>query len=660
MLLVFAGDGRAPMLMTPISSAPVTPIMQQLPSRPPSPVKPAPATLAVAAQSDAEQIDRMATPTPTPTPMPPPPAPVPREEDAAPAEQPGPASPSLRQRPRSQSVTMPTPQLRASMSASLSTNNLLDRSKDVQLVEDHELELRDEKKEDDSESSKPPTYMYTTLEGLCERVFFMAISEADLTFLYHFFLTYRKFTTAKFVLREWRKFWDSLDDPKINENMRMWGKLRLAHLILDWVVNFPQDFSNEISYQSLRATHTLIAKEDNTLYHAMQLKILIGKIDRTEDPDRTWTSREVDSDEESEEEHDRLIPRSNSQRKVTPQSTPRGSTFALSPSFGSDLSTISTGRSRVGVRKKPSMTPGAFERRQSSDDKQLLKDLTKVGNNLERLTPVQIAKELTRLELPLFLDIEPREWPRHLWTPQKERTYPDPIDCMAVHFMRLQTWVTSLILAREGQAARSSLIAKFCFVAHELRRLCNFNSLRAVHVGIKDALPNAPDVLHSYINNQQIWNMFHYHDLLFSSDRNHIMYHRTLLHTPFFAIPCFEIHTSTLTRSDRNVEWHPDEPHLLHWGKFAVFGKIVDQVTKFQERTPPPLPEEPHITKNFHSWFVNQSLMSAALMDKRRAPEHFVDKSAYEKAKGFLLQRPRPEQGFSDTLTASSYSFLSS
>ncbi|KZT54748.1 ras GEF [Calocera cornea HHB12733] len=649
------------MLMTPISSTPVTPIMQQLPSRPPSPVKPAPATLAVAVQSDAEQIDRMATPTPTP--MPPPLAPVQREEDGTPADRPAPTSPTLRARPRSQSVTMPTPQLRSSMSGSLSTNNLLDMGKDLQSAEDNEQEMQIAKKEDDADSTKtsPPTYMYTTLEALCERVFIMAISEADLTFLYHFFLTYRKFTTTRFVLREWRKFWDSLDDTKINENMRMWGKLRLAHLILDWVINFSQDFSNELSYQSLRTVHRLISEEDHTQFHGTQLRILIGKIDRSDDPDRTWASREVDSDEESVEENDRLIPRSNSQRKITPTSTPRGSNYALSPSYGSDLSAISASRSRVGVRKKPSMTPAAFERRQSSDDKQLLKDLSKVATNLERLTPVQIARELTRLELPLFLDIEPREWPRHLWTPAKERSYPDPIDCMAVHFMRVQTWVTSLILAREGQAARSSLIARFCYAAHELRRLCNFNSLRAVHVGIKDALPNAPDVLHSYINNQQIWNMFHYHDLLFSSDRNHMMYHRTLLHTPFFAIPCFEIHTSTLTRSDRNLEWHPDEQHLLHWGKFAVFGKIVDQVTKFQERTPPPLPEDPMTTKNFHTWFVKQSLMSSALMDRRRAPEHFVDKSAYEKAKEFLLQRPRLDTGINDSaLTASSYSFLSS
>ncbi|EJU00194.1 ras GEF [Dacryopinax primogenitus] len=650
--------GRA-QVMTPVLTTPVTPIIMTLPSRPPSPAKPAPAMLAV--QSNAQQIDRMGTPTPTTLPVPlTPVVSVPEEEDTTVTIHPEPAP--VKQRPRSQSVTTYAPQLRSSYIASLSTNNLLDLDKEVQAAEEREQQLQDEKREEGADaegvSKLPPTYMYSTLEALCERVFFMAISDSDLTFLYHFFLTYRKFTTARFVLREWQKYWDSLNDQKINENMYLWGKLRLAHLILDWVTNFPQDFSQDVPYRALRATHKVIAEEDNTLFHATQLKLLINKINRSDDPDRAW---EVDSDEDSVEENDRLIPRTNSQRKLTPTSTPRGSNYVLSPSYSSDLSSLSTGRSRVAVRKKPSMTPGAFERRQISDDRQLLKDLSKMAGNVERLTPAQIARELTRLELPLFLDIEPREWARHLWTPAKERSYPDPIDCMAVHFMRVQTWVASLILAREGQTARSSLISKFCLVGHELRKLNNFNSLRAVHVGIKDALPNAPDILHSYLNNQQIWNMFHYHDLLFSTDRNHLIYHRTLLHTAFFAIPCFEIHTSTLARSDRNLEWHPDQPKLVHWGKFGIFGKIVDQVTKFQERVPPTLPEDAVTTQNFHQWFVKQSLMSRTLMEKRRAPEHFVDKSMYEAAKGFLRQRARLDQPASEsTVTASSYTFLSS
>ncbi|KZO90011.1 hypothetical protein CALVIDRAFT_603246 [Calocera viscosa TUFC12733] len=163
------------------------------------------------------------------------------------------------------------------------TNNLLDMSKDVQVVGDHEQELWVEKKEDDAESSKTLTYMYATLEALCERIFFTDDVRTRSHNPVLFLLDILQVHDGRICTPRWKKFWDSSEDLKINENIRMRGKLRLAHLILASVINFSQDFSNEISYHSFRTTLTLTGKEDHTIYHATQLKIFIGKMDGSED-----------------------------------------------------------------------------------------------------------------------------------------------------------------------------------------------------------------------------------------------------------------------------------------------------------------------------------------------------------------------------------------
>jgi len=92
------------------------------------------------------------------------------------------------------------------------------------------------------------------------------------------------------------------------------------------------------------------------------------------------------------------------------------------------------------------------------------------------------ALELTRMQWELFTAIRPRDVLRH--DLGKERD--EPVGRSIEFFNHVSRWVSTMVLAHPKAKTRAKVYEAFVKVAHQLRRLNNYDSLCAVIAGLRE------------------------------------------------------------------------------------------------------------------------------------------------------------------------------
>lgn len=96
--------------------------------------------------------------------------------------------------------------------------------------------------------------------------------------------------------------------------------------------------------------------------------------------------------------------------------------------------------------------------------------------------PEHFASELTRLQWDLFSAIRPRDVFRHDLGKESDT----PVGRSIVFFNRVSRWVSTMILASPKAKHRARIYERFTLIAHQLRRLHNYDSLYAVISGMQE------------------------------------------------------------------------------------------------------------------------------------------------------------------------------
>ncbi|KAG8949081.1 hypothetical protein FRC03_000446 [Tulasnella sp. 419] len=258
--------------------------------------------------------------------------------------------------------------------------------------------------------------------------------------------------------------------------------------------------------------------------------------------------------------------------------------------------------------KGPNAPPGS---------KPVLKELLKASTALSEMDPQHVAEEITRIEIPLFLAVEPRDWLRHglgkkpvaPGTPYQEE---DSIRKMAKFYNYVSLWTTSLILAHDKPRNRAKAMEKFIYIAKALRQLNNYSGLRAVVSGINNSRVGDKDPASEILSTRGSWKVFKSLEVLLGTTRMHSAYRMALKHTVGVAIPSMEVHTYDLIRADdTNPNFKHDDPSKIHWGKFALMAKMILNVVSYQRR----FEDAAHFTFPERS-HVNDVLMNVVVMDE--------------------------------------------
>ncbi|KAG9030285.1 hypothetical protein FRB95_004171 [Tulasnella sp. JGI-2019a] len=244
---------------------------------------------------------------------------------------------------------------------------------------------------------------------------------------------------------------------------------------------------------------------------------------------------------------------------------------ALVPWFA-DMGTMS---SASRGPKGPDAPPGT---------KANLKELKNASNALAQMDPTWVGQEITRLEVPLFRAVQPRDWLRH-GTSEAPGTRMDPVLRMARFYNYLSMWTTSLIVVHDKARHQCKTIEIFTKIAWALRKLNNYSGLRAVVTGINNSKPDNSPVSEMLAAKPEWVKSFKVLEVLLGTARMHGSYRMALKNTPDAAIVSMEVHSYDLVRADDvNPDHRPGDPTQIHWGKFSLIAKMILSVVTFQRR----------------------------------------------------------------------------
>ncbi|KZW02160.1 ras GEF [Exidia glandulosa HHB12029] len=479
-----------------------------------------------------------------------------------------------------------------------------------------------------SEPKEPQTIPFLTLDELLDKLLFFAVSGDDSTFIQHFFLTFRRFASPRAVLLGMQKRLRALGGAPSGVLLAKFAQMKICSVLEYWIQNYDTDFATPGAASALRALLKQLVTHIHTAHYGSDLLPFLDAVLELHDRENAWykpiedaplgDDEENDYDDdpgsllESEEHQPKRQPvgakdadsngitasatssslalgppsagparerassfplqSGNAATPSGPAPTANGSTPSLRPSPGPGPTTV--------VVPAPSAGLGISHMPRAN-----LKELQRIGQLFQLYDTQHVAEEITRYMLAMFVKIEPRQWLHHVATTKRDPKT-DPIREFNVFYNYLSTWVASLILASDKPAKRVKQIERFVELAKLLRMQHNYSGLRCVLNGINMAKIDGDEVSEIFrTRSRAVHKTFMSYCTLLGSSKMHRAYRTALKHTDGPAIPDMEIHTSDLRRAhDSNIDFKEGDASKIHWGKFALMGRLVNGVTLFQSR----------------------------------------------------------------------------
>ncbi|KAF8761740.1 Guanine nucleotide exchange factor for Ras-like small GTPases [Rhizoctonia solani] len=440
----------------------------------------------------------------------------------------------------------------------------------------------------------PDPFAFATLDQLIARLLWGNETDPNnLAFRAAFALSYRRFAAPRTILLSIIRFIRGSDSD---------GRARAVDILADylhhWVHKYPTDFAAPGAIPPLE-TLIRVLKENGFHECAKDLDQLLPMLNTLKDDATDWAKPTTDFTECSDSDTER-----------DPDSRPNSSeiqSLSSSPPLGVLVSTTTVieSTSPLVVGDEPPTTgrrlsPVAPLVTGLSETEE--QELRRVGKLILRLEPEEVAQEITRVDHELFMSIQPRDWLRHAYTTRRDR---DPavhaLDQIAHRFERLGFLVDSLILVCPKLHDRGRMFEYFLRVALIVRSYNNFAALHSI-VAALDKIYSGEEGegIESYIQSSDInWNKWLRRLTRVDSQvKWHRIQNRAQTHNQPL-IPTMAIHTSDLVRVMSNRDYKEDAPTLIHWGKFQIIAKIVNQMIELQGRLRATniysFPDRPHI-----------------------------------------------------------------
>ncbi|KAJ7706156.1 ras guanine nucleotide exchange factor domain-containing protein [Mycena rosella] len=484
-----------------------------------------------------------------------------------------------------------------------------------------------EVKEKDA-SSRP----WATLDELLDKLLFLAVSGDDPTYITHFLLTYRRFASPRSVLLAMQLRLRQLDQPSGDPMFACFAQMRICHLLEQWIRDYPYDFKVRGTPSALSALFKSITSKTYLLHYGSDFLPFHELLPNLVDKDAAWAHKPDYPEDESDYDDDE-----------------KSAVLTLSSTHSSDLeSQPPSARSPPSVKAKTSPTiPTPFRERKGSlplgsrlmmppaapngvaqndnpeaNHRGQLKDLLRLAVDVNATDSEEIAQEITRMEVKLFLDIEPRHWLRYTFVSGKKDPLTDSIARFNDFSNHLADWVVSLILCHDKAKTRAKQIEKIVEIAQKLRGLNNYSALRAFVAGINHSTFPGDSTMEQFkakspdqAKNLQSW------DVLLQQIRSHRAYRLALRNTKGACIPALEVHMSDLIRAhEANDDVNPTDSTKIHWGKFNMMGRFINSTTQCQAQCRAvndyDFPQRQHISE----MLLSNSIMNDEMQKLRIAP----------------------------------------
>lgn len=188
---------------------------------------------------------------------------------------------------------------------------------------------------------------------------------------------------------------------------------RICALLETWIRDYEWDFAVRGTAGALSALVKSIIGKTYLLHYGCDFLPFLEKLPSLIDKDASWAMKVEDVMEETDEsyspydEDEDIVPGKPESIASTEGVLERHQSVPASARERKQSLPI-TAKSLVTQNHTPTIASGQSGDSQESSPKQLLKDLLKLSQDVQNTDSTEIAQEITRMEIQMFLDIEVR------------------------------------------------------------------------------------------------------------------------------------------------------------------------------------------------------------------------------------------------------------
>ncbi|WWC89349.1 uncharacterized protein L201_004271 [Kwoniella dendrophila CBS 6074] len=360
----------------------------------------------------------------------------------------------------------------------------------------------------------PPVWL--SVEELLNRLFAaIASSQAsDETFVQSFAMTYRRFMEPREVMQEFLDRLSEIESFDVSRDVKNWTMMKLTGALVDWVTRHPGDLQDSTTQRIFREILAFTLHHTFMAHLTGELIMVEQSLSEVVDLDKSWSVK-GSSSKSSVASH----PQSRSDTTAandlmidtdmmyeftdlsmdkgileddppdTPFSkdahshhqTPHRHTINSQSTRSVSTSSLPMDNDRHGIGYNHKM--GSDDKiGVSSADESNFNKWSQAYNLVLNTDAKNFAIELTKMQWTLFTAIRARDLLRH----DLGKETNGPVGKAIAFFNHLSRWVTTIILAHPKPKHRAKIVEKFIMIAHQLRRLNNYDSLYAVISGIRE------------------------------------------------------------------------------------------------------------------------------------------------------------------------------
>ncbi|KZT22121.1 ras GEF [Neolentinus lepideus HHB14362 ss-1] len=460
----------------------------------------------------------------------------------------------------------------------------------------------------ESERDRGPS-PWATLEQILDKLLFLAVSGDDPAFISQFLLTYRRFANPRSVLLAMQKRMRQLDQLLSDPLLACFAQLRICHLLGTWIQDYPYDLAVPGSAGALSAVVKSVMSKSHLLHYAADFLPFLEVLPNLVDRDIDWALKTNDLPDTSDDSYSTSDEEGLEISPVVRESPDSPPAPVRSSGLDRDRRPSLPLTAKALVMPNTPLSDGFGSDASNASTKIIIKELHKICQDLSLLDSKDIAQEITRLEVKLFLQIEPRHWLQHVFVSGRKDPETDPIARFNKVSEHLAQWVVSLILCHDRPRARSRQIERFLEIATCLRRLQNYSAVRSIIAGINKCGMDdqSMDLLKKSTSHYKVLQSY---SRLFQQSGGHQAYRMALKNTKGACIPSLAVHLSDLIRThEGNPDVSPNDTNLIHWGKFHLMGKFIRGIRQRQVQCE----DEYNFPERAH---IRDLLMKEYLMDE--------------------------------------------
>ncbi|BEI81843.1 hypothetical protein CcaverHIS002_0210030 [Cutaneotrichosporon cavernicola] len=444
----------------------------------------------------------------------------------------------------------------------------------------------------DRDGSKPEPDIYVTLQELFNRLFTAIVSTENDQFVNTFFLVYRRFCQPRELMTELLERFIEVEQYAVSRDIRLWALMKLAGALKDWATKYPGDLVDAETQALFRKTLGCMLKYTFLAHVTVDLVSIEQGLDKVVDLDQSWSCRpnlneaniqtpETAAALELVVEKDGIL----FEDEVAPF-PPTDSTTALKEKSGSTFSR-STASLTVDLDPIPPRAgDSSSEQSRSvySNDESGHRKWSSAINALMHMEPHHFALELTLMQWELFAAIRPRDVFRHDFGKERD----DPVGRSIDFFNHLSRWVSTMILAHPKPKGRAKVYEVFVKIAHQLRKLNNYDCLCAVLSGLRETSIHRLGQTHQLVRLEpHLMRDYQSHLKLMDARNGYGHYRRALQADTSYNHTAIPLLSSILGLVSRLQAARPEDRRAdgaVQWDKFQRFGDILMAIPTFQER----------------------------------------------------------------------------